>query len=177
MSGKPIFSVGDTYGALTIIEDTGRRGNGGQVYWKCKCECGNTVIRSSDSIMHSIIQGFISSCGCKKSKAIGKREAFNPIRIDRARESLGQIDNTTIQGIDRKGKPNKNNTTGYLGVSKSKRIEDHNKPYRARIMLRGHEIGANFETLEEAAMYRKYLEAMYFEPIINKYNEGENKHE
>ena len=174
MSGKPKFEVGDTFGALTIIEDTGKRCKAGQVYWKWKCECGNTVIRSTDCIMESIIRGFTPSCGCKKSKAIGKREAYNPVRIEKARRSLGQIDNTTIQGIDRKGKPNKNNTTGHLGVSKSKDPKYKNKPYRARIMLRGREIGAQFETLEEAIAYRKYLEETYYEPIIRKYNEGEN---
>ena len=167
MSGVPKYSVGEKYGLLTIIEDTGqRRKNGGGVVWKCQCDCGNIVLRSQDTIHQSLIRGFVISCGCKRSKAIGQREKNNPVRIEKARESLGQIDGTTMVGIGEQ-KLRKNNTSGVRGVSWSKR----DKKWRARIMIRRTDISKLFETKEQAIEYRKYLEEVYYEPVKQKFYE------
>lgn len=167
LSGKPKASIGDTYGYLTLVEDTGQRTNDGSVIWKCKCVCGKIVYRRSDCINESIRKGCIISCGCKKDKSIGKKYAFDERRIQLARESLGQIDGTTMQGINRKNL-NKNNKSGVRGVC----FINRKQKWRAEVMLRGQSIERRlFDKKEDAIAWRKHLEEKYFEPIKAKYRE------
>lgn len=56
---------GQTFGMLTAIEPTEER-RGGSVVWKCRCECGNTVLVSTKGLK----SGHSQSCGClQKTKA------------------------------------------------------------------------------------------------------------
>ena len=166
MAGKPKYKIGSKWGYLTIIEDTGKRNKGGNVIWVCQCKCGKKVIRASDSLYECKYHKLNSSCGCMISKAIGKREADNPIRKEKAREGLGQIDGTTMQGIDRKTM-NKNNKSGVRGVHWASR----QKKWRACLELRGVQYRKDFDNKEDAIKYRKYLEEKYFEPIKERYKE------
>ena len=170
MSGIPKMQIGDKYGYLELVEDSGRRTKNGDVVWKCVCDCGNIVHRSTGVIMRSLIQGCVISCGCKRDKSIGKRLAFDKDRIDKARESLGQIDGTTMQGIDRKNL-NKNNKSGVRGVC----FKTREKRWQADITLRGKTIERKtFKNKEEAIAWRKYLEEKYFDPIKEKFNQQED---
>lgn len=172
MAGKEKMHPGEKYGYLTIIEDTGKRNNHGNIIWRLKCECGNEILRASDSIMQSVCGHHVISCGCKKDKSVGKRLANDPKRIELARKSLGQIDGTTMQGIDRKNM-NKNNKSGVRGVHFSQR----DQKWRAGIEIRGVQYRKNFDRFEDACKYRQYLEERYFEPIKEKFNnmkEGNN---
>lgn len=61
--GRLIDLTGNVYGRLTVVcrdEDNlysnGRR----KVFWRCKCECGNTKRIASDNLK----QGYAKSCGC-----------------------------------------------------------------------------------------------------------------
>jgi len=168
--GKYKDLVGQKFGRLTVIKDTGKRGQAGTVIWLCKCDCGNEVERSQNAIQLSQRRGHVISCGCyirEMSSRIGKREWWNPKRIERAREGLGQIDGTTMQGINRM-KVNKNSTTGYTGVNYSKSA---NK-YRARLMLQGKEINLGFyDKLEDAIKARKDGERKYYDPIREEWEE------
>lgn len=167
MSGKPKASIGDTYGYLTLVEDTGQRTNDGSVIWKCQCDCGNIVHRRFDCITESLIKGCAISCGCKKDKSIGKKYAFDEKRIRLARESLGQIDGTTMQGINRKNL-NKNNKSGVRGVC----FQTKKQKWQADIVLRGVSRERKlFDNKEDAILWRQYLEEKYFEPIKAKYRE------
>lgn len=50
---------GLSFGRLTVIEETAKRG-AGQVVWLCRCECGNEVeVRSGN-----LRSGNTKSCGC-----------------------------------------------------------------------------------------------------------------
>ena len=170
MSGTPKCNVGEKYGHLTILEDTGKRKKYGQVVWKCQCDCGNIVFRGQDSLYESLIGGYTISCGCKRSREIGQREKDNPVRKDKARKSLGQIDGTTMVGIGEQ-KLRKNNTSGVRGVGYDKQ----KKRWRARLMLRRSEISKYFDTKEQAIEYRKYLEQVYYDPIKQKFEEHERE--
>lgn len=171
MSGVPKMQIGDKYGYLTIVEDSGRRRSNGEVVWKCQCECGNIVHRSTDSIMQSVVKGCVISCGCKKDKSIGKRFAYDEDRINKAREALGQIDGTTMQGIDRKSL-NKNNKSGVRGVC----FKSREQLWQADITLRGKSVGRKlFTKKEDAIAWRKYLEEEYFEPIKEEYKKQKSQ--
>ena len=168
MAGIPLAQVGDKYGYLTLLQDSGRRDSNGSVIWKCKCDCGNIVFRSQNMIHQSLIGKHIISCGCMRPK--DRYHRITPEEREKCIEALGQIDGTTIAGICRH-KINKNNTSGVRGVSKS------GNKWRARLMIAGKEKSAFFDTMEQAIAYRKYLEQTYFDPIKEKYLEqkGEKK--
>ena len=62
--GKKIDLVGEVYGKLTVLKDTGKRGKSGFVIWECQCDCGN--IREVYS--NALSSGNSKSCGCSRIK-------------------------------------------------------------------------------------------------------------
>ena len=55
--------VGKVFGKLTVIERTNERVNN-SVVWKCKCECGNIVVKKANWLK----TGSVQSCGCLHSE-------------------------------------------------------------------------------------------------------------
>ena len=55
--------IGQKFGKLTVIADSGKRHNGGMI-WTCQCECGNIKDVRADALK----AGTIMSCGCLRSK-------------------------------------------------------------------------------------------------------------
>ena len=69
--------TGKKFGYLTVLKDSGERGNKHSVLWECRCECGNiTKVAAGD-----LIKGSTRSCGCKKKEL--RRET-------RAKQMIGQ---------------------------------------------------------------------------------------
>ena len=67
--------TGQRFGRLIVIHPTQKRGNGGNIVWKCQCDCGNTVKVSGDNLK----RGHTKSCGCFQREAVtthGKRYTF-----------------------------------------------------------------------------------------------------
>ena len=54
---------GQTFGRLTVIEDSGRRSDS-RVVWLCRCSCGKETEVRSDGLLH----GNTKSCGCLKKE-------------------------------------------------------------------------------------------------------------
>ena len=161
---KSKFEVGQTHGYLTLIEDTGERKHNGHKIFKCQCVCGKIIYRAADMIAQSLKKNCVISCGCMKPKStVGRRELNNPIRIERQKKKIFPIDGTTMQGIG-KQKIRKNNTSGIRGVSWCEREQ----MWRARLMFKRKEYNKYFKTKEEAIEYRKYLEELYYAPMIEK---------
>lgn len=59
--GKVKDLTGQRFGLLTAIELSGKAKNGNML-WKCYCDCGNTTVVFSTSL----VQGTTKSCGCYK---------------------------------------------------------------------------------------------------------------
>ena len=57
------------YGRLLVLEPTDRRGSGGNVIWKCLCDCGKTCYVDS---IHLNPHGQ-KSCGCLQKENVSKR--------------------------------------------------------------------------------------------------------
>lgn len=57
---KKIDLVGQRFGRLVALEDCGKRGKGGHVYFLCRCDCGNLKEVSANSLRMKKIK----SCGC-----------------------------------------------------------------------------------------------------------------
>lgn len=58
--GQPIDLTGKRFGRLTVIQVTSKRSSQGDIYWKCICDCGKTVIVNGKSLRSSGQK----SCGC-----------------------------------------------------------------------------------------------------------------
>lgn len=89
---------GKRFGKLTVIEQTSKR-EYGNIIWKCKCDCGNSVLVRGDSLT----SGATTSCGCV---GLEKLKEF--------RENNYILD-TNISKIS-SSKPSKNSTSGVKGV-------------------------------------------------------------
>lgn len=61
-TGRIKDKTGERYGKLTVIECVGSNQKG--ALWRCKCDCGNEVIRLSKHLKASRF----SSCGCAKEE-------------------------------------------------------------------------------------------------------------
>lgn len=61
--GRFIDLTGKKFGRLTAIEKAYKKGN--EWYWKCECECGNTVYIRGVSLR----EGVTRSCGCLKQES------------------------------------------------------------------------------------------------------------
>lgn len=67
------------FGRLTVLKDSGERTAKGEVYWTCRCDCGNTT-----SVMGgNLRRGTIVSCGCfaREQSAKRRRAAKKPPRV------------------------------------------------------------------------------------------------
>lgn len=60
MAGKVKDLTGKRFGRLIVLENVGRLTKSPNVYWKCKCDCGNSKNVRADYLRN----GHTSSCGC-----------------------------------------------------------------------------------------------------------------
>ena len=63
LSGKRFYKllVLDVHHKKEVIKRNGHKQT--YYYWRCKCDCGNEIIRAGDSLRH----GATKSCGCDRS--------------------------------------------------------------------------------------------------------------
>lgn len=71
--------IGQKFGRLTVIKDSGQRNNDRQIMWECKCECGNITLVATKYLTSEKTQ----SCGCIKTvdltgQRFGKLIAIRP---------------------------------------------------------------------------------------------------
>lgn len=66
---KEVDMAGEIFGRLKVIEKVGRKTYGGRnvPVWKCKCECGNTVLVCRQELQDK------KSCGCLRLDLLRKR--------------------------------------------------------------------------------------------------------
>lgn len=87
---KPLVLAGKKFGKLTALEMTNKRAYGAFVVWKCRCECGKIVEKSTQYFSRSTDR---SSCGCLpksspeprdlKGKKFGHLTATKIVRKDK----------------------------------------------------------------------------------------------
>lgn len=58
--------VGQTFGRLIVLEDSGKRDSNRRIIWKCQCNCSAETITYVDTT--SLLLGRTNSCGCIQSK-------------------------------------------------------------------------------------------------------------
>lgn len=76
-SKKAIDILGRKFSFLTVIEKHGSKDN--KMYWKCKCDCGNTTIAAGRELRN----GHTKSCGCYQARIrshLSRKTPFNFFR-------------------------------------------------------------------------------------------------
>lgn len=135
--------TGKRYGKLVVTKELG----GG--YVMCHCDCGNNKkIRK-----WQIMQGAIHSCGCLRKETVPNHGDI---------KSLSK-DGTNLSMFISK-KLRSNNTSGVKGVYWDKA----RMKWMSTLKVKGVSKRKRFDTLEEAAEYRKMLEELYVEPLLEK---------
>lgn len=68
MRGKRLELSGRRFGRLTVIEPVEGIKDGGNILWKCKCDCGNEKVVSTKYLGRSVL-----SCGCYAKETSANR--------------------------------------------------------------------------------------------------------
>lgn len=135
--------VGNRYGRLVVTEELGHG------YVMCHCDCGNNKkIRK-----WQIMQGAIHSCGCLRRETVPDHGDIKSLSKDGTNLSI-----LTSQNI------RSSNTSGVRGVHWDKT----RSKWVGGIKVKGVEKKKRFDTLEEAIEYRKMLEELYIQPLLEK---------
>lgn len=147
---KAMDITGKRFHALTALYPTQKRDRSGFVIWHCRCDCGNTVDLSYNSLLYSNQK----SCGCRKQ-----------IHNRKLADYLTHVDGTSIDFIRSKKVP-VNNTTGCRGVYLIK------GQYVAKIVFqkKAYYLG-EFDRLEDAVRARKKAEEILFDEVIAYYEQ------
>lgn len=140
--------TGQKFRMLTALYPTEQRDAKGSVIWHCRCDCGNEVDVSYNSLMYTHIQ----SCGCKKKEHDQELGGF-----------LTHIAGTSMEMLKSKKIPT-NNTTGTKGVYLIR------GKYVAKIVLqkKAYYLGT-YNTLEEAAEARRKGEELLHSGTVDYY--------
>lgn len=79
--------IGQTFGKLTVIKDSGKRGKDGRIIWLCQCSCKNKNLVEVNS--KNLLFGDTVSCGCVRSKGESKLQAlFQEFEIKYEKEKI-----------------------------------------------------------------------------------------
>lgn len=60
--------IGEQFGQLTVLQDSGKRTSNGTVLWLCQCSCGNT----KEVTTVNLRRGSTKSCGCYRQQKASK---------------------------------------------------------------------------------------------------------
>lgn len=135
--------VGKRYGRLVVTEELGHG------YVVCHCDCGNDKRVRKWLLM----QGGIHSCGCLRRETVPGHGDIKSLSKDGTNLSI-----LTSKNI------RSSNTSGVRGVHWDKT----RSKWVGGIKVKGVEKKKRFDTLEEAIEYRKMLEELYIEPLLEK---------
>lgn len=140
--------TGQRFGRLTACYPARRYDKSGSVIWHCRCDCGNEVEVSYNSLMYTSQK----SCGCQKREHSQRLNTF-----------LTHVAGTSVDMLKSKKVPS-DNTTGYKGVYLIR------GKYVAKIVFqkKAYYLGA-YDRIEEAAQARKEAEAVLFDGVADHY--------
>ncbi len=140
--------TGQRFERLTALYPTENRDAKGFVIWHCRCDCGNEVDVSYNSLMYTNIR----SCGCKKKEHDKELGSL-----------LTHVSGTSVDMLKSKKLPS-NNTTGVKGVYLIK------GKYIAKIVFqkKAYYLGV-YDTLDQAAEARRKGEELLHGTTVDYY--------
>lgn len=151
--------TGKRFGRLTVMERIGNKG-GAYVYWRCQCDCGKTVEVSTGNLRSRVTV----SCGCWREEKARENLAGD------VKQKVG-IANGTNRSRIQSDKPQKNNKSGYRGVSWCKGKNGGGR-WIAKIYAQGKQYYLGlYDTAEEAnEAYKKAKEELH-KPLVERAGE------
>lgn len=146
--------TGQRFGWLVALYQTEKRDKKGSVIWHCRCDCGNEVDVSYNSMMYANQV----SCGCKQREHMASLGNY-----------LTHVNGTSIDAIKSKKVPT-DNTTGYKGVYFVR------GKYVAKIVFqRKQYLLGTYDNIEDAAQARKEAEELLFDGVTQFYQEWKKR--
>lgn len=146
--------AGQRFHRLVALYPTKQRSSRGSVIWHCRCDCGNEV----DVSYNTLVYGTIRSCGCRKKEH--GQELSNLLVFQ---------DGTSVDRLRSKKIP-KNNTIGVKGVYS---LRDK---YIAKIVFqkKAYCLGT-YDNIEDAASARKCAEEAICDRAADFYDKWKEK--
>lgn len=141
--------TGERFGRLTALERAGRNPKNGNVLWRCKCDCGNSVIVDGSLLRRKITR----SCGCLRRERGRQSVKQNQDFINRAGDTSHLLNEEGIPLASLH--PGTRNKSGVIGVSYDKATSKwfarlmHNGQY---VLLKSYESKQAAIEAREAAM-------------------------
>lgn len=158
---RAINLTGRKFGRLTVLHQEELEvpeSNGNRLGWRCRCDCGNEIVRSYKHLRE------IQSCGCLLSEIAYSKLVENNV--------VGYHNGTVLSAIRPERGPNKNSKSGVKGVYWSTREQC----WIAKIGLRGRSITiGRFENLSDAAKARAAAEDEIYGPILDESPSGKRE--
>lgn len=159
---RSVVKVGDRYGRLVVKQKMPEKSNGQGLLWKCTCDCGEEVETRSNYLL----AGHKQSCGCLATETKSKTGKSHVKDAHSHKREKEWVDGTSLDMIKVGGKPNRNTTSGYKGVS----FHKQKGRWQAYLNIAGKMINLGFyDTPEEAYQARLEGEKKYYEPVLNKH--------
>ena len=84
--------VGQRFGRLVVVADSGMKDNSGSVKWLCQCDCGNTHL----AVASNLKSGGVSSCRCLQRELSSQRRKATA--LPRKKCSVEGCNDTTHKG-------------------------------------------------------------------------------
>ena len=146
--------MGQRFGWLVALYQTEKRDKKGSVIWHCRCDCGNEVDVSYNSIMYANQV----SCGCKQKEHMASLGKY-----------LTHVNGTSIDAIKSKKVPT-DNTTGYKGVYFVR------GKYVAKIVFQKKQYFlGTYDDIEDAAQARREAEEVLFDGVTQFYQKWKKR--
>lgn len=155
---KKVDLTNKRFGRLLVLYPTDKR-ESGFIIWKCKCDCGNETEVSS----HNLASGNTISCGCYRIETALEKE-----HLLREYKKESYIFNTRLDMVKSGRNPNKNSSTGHLGVHK--RRKDSKYVAIIRFQKKKYYLGSYYE-IEGAIEARKTAENNLYGDFLKWYEE------
>lgn len=146
MSTNFIDITGERFGCLIALKRVGRNPKNGNALWRCKCDCGNSVIVDGSHLRRKITR----SCGCLRRERSRQSVKQNQDFIDHVGNANSLIND---QGISLSSlHPGPRNKSGVIGVSYDKATGK----WLARLMHKGqYVLLKSFDTKQAAVKARE----------------------
>ena len=143
---------GRRFGKLEVVCRSDKRGSRGArtvPLWECRCDCGNTVYKATDTLNRSPN----SMCGACAADYASKQ----------MRAAAGYVDGTQLSRI-KSDKPIANNTSGARGVYR----DSVTGKWRARLKFKGKLMDfGTYTKFEDAVRARKQAEEIYYGELLD----------
>lgn len=140
--------TGKRFGRLVAQFPSRRYDDSGSVIWHCKCDCGNEIDVSYNTLAYTNQK----SCGCRKKEHDQELRTF-----------LTHVAGTSIDALKSKKVP-KDNTTGYKGVYLIR------GKYVAKIVFQKKQYFlGTYDNIEDAAEARREAEEVLFDGFADHY--------